>query len=145
SGENTQAFSHLVVSPNNARATLKAFIQGARHRLCVYNQEYKDDSINTLILEAKQRGVDVQVLGAQDNGNEPALKKFREAGIPARELTKYYLHAKAIVADDRVFIGSQNFSTEALDDNRELGKLIDDPELVQQLVHTFESDFASTT
>ena len=55
-------------------------------------------------------------------------------------LRKHYLHAKAIVSDDRAYIGSQNFTNGGLRNNRELGEIFDDHDLVTKLVSTFESD-----
>jgi len=136
----TQPFPHLVVSPNNARETLEK----------LYNQEFRDPSIIALLIAAKKRKVDVRVLAAHPlNGeadkNQPALQQFTAAGIPAKELARYYVHAKVIIADDQAFVGSQNFSTAALQSNRELGGIFDAPEFVQQLVQTFQGDFASTS
>lgn len=146
----TQPFPHLVVTPNNARDSLEKLITGAHTRLYVYNQEFLDPSIIALLIAAKKRKVDVRVLAAhplpgEADKNQPALQQFTSAGIPAKELTRYYLHAKVIIADDQAFVGSQNFSTAALQSNRELGGILDAPEIVQQLVQTFQGDFASTS
>jgi len=54
-----------------------------------------------------------------------------------------YLHAKAIVADGHTaFVGSQNFSTSSLDDNRELGIITNDRPVVEPVGATLASDFA---
>lgn len=144
----TQPFAHLVVSPNNARDSLTKLITGAHTRLYVYNQEFLDPSIISLLIAAKKRKVDVRVLAAyampgEADKNQPALQQFTAAGIPAKELARYYVHAKVIIADDQAFVGSQNFSKAALQSNRELGGIFDAPEFVQQLVQTFQGDFAS--
>jgi len=89
----------------------------------------------------------VQVLAAHPqsgtDGNAWALKKLQAAGITASEMTTDYLHAKAMVADDRAFVGSQNFSDNAMFKNRELGDLIDDPAAVGQLRQWFLDDQAA--
>lgn len=141
-------FKNLVVTPENANARILSFIDGAKSKLLVYNQELHDPTIVQHLIAAKQRGVDVQVLVAAphgQDGNKPALDQLAAAGIPAHELTKYYLHAKAMVADNQAFIGSQNFSSGGLQNNRELGEIVDDPAIVQQLTQTFLNDAATTT
>jgi phosphatidylserine/phosphatidylglycerophosphate/cardiolipin synthase-like enzyme len=72
--------------------------------------------------------------------NAIAIQQFRAAGIPAIELTSLYVHGKGIVADDRVYLGSQNFSTGGLQTNREFGEIIDDPVLANQVATTFATD-----
>jgi phosphatidylserine/phosphatidylglycerophosphate/cardiolipin synthase-like enzyme len=57
-----------------------------------------------------------------------------------------YVHAKAMVADGAVaFLGSQNFSTGSLDDNRELGVITTDPAVVDTTGQVLASDFAGAT
>jgi phosphatidylserine/phosphatidylglycerophosphate/cardiolipin synthase-like enzyme len=115
----------------------------------VYNQEFFDPAINQKILAAKQRGVNVQVIAGnpkkffganRTDKNAIAVKQFKDAGIPAIELKSLYVHAKAIVADNKLFLGSQNFSTGGLKTNREVGEIIDDPGLANQLAATFAAD-----
>ncbi|HLL51444.1 MAG TPA: phospholipase D-like domain-containing protein, partial [Thermomicrobiales bacterium] len=58
----------------------------------------------------------------------------------------HYIHAKIIVADgERAFVGSQNLSATSLDQNRELGIIVDDPVNLARLMRTFEADFRSAT
>ncbi len=43
------------------------------------------------------------------------------------------------------FVGSQNFSTSSLDDNRELGIVTADPPLVEGVARTLASDLAAAS
>lgn len=142
-------FQNLVVSPDNGDAKLLDFIDGAKQSLQVYNQELADSTILEHLIAAKQRGVDVQVLTAHPESgpdrNADAIKKLQAAGIDAKEMTNNYLHAKAMVADDRAFVGSQNFSFNAMLKNRELGEIIDDPNVVGQLRQWFMDDEAANS
>lgn len=59
-------------------------------------------------------------------------------------------HAKAIVADDgtssaKVFLGSENFSDNSLNHNRELGLIIGDSAVISGVESAFNSDFAAGT
>jgi phosphatidylserine/phosphatidylglycerophosphate/cardiolipin synthase-like enzyme len=61
-----------------------------------------------------------------------------------REIKKPYVHAKAIIVDDRwAFVGSENISTSSLDNNRELGVLVNDQDSLSRLSSTFEQDWAA--
>ena len=46
----------------------------------------------------------------------------------------------AFTADDKAFVGSQNFTNGGLNNNRELGEILDDADGVKKLVETFKSD-----
>jgi len=61
-----------------------------------------------------------------------------------------YIHAKVIVADGgsesaRAFVGSENFSTASLGENRELGIVIQDQKIIAQLMKTFAADWRDAT
>src|SRR5205807_1087824 len=53
-------------------------------------------------------------------------------------------HAKAIVADDNAFIGSQNFTGGGLFNNREFGEITNDAGVVKQLSDLFTKDLKTT-
>jgi len=136
----------LVVTPDNADDTIGAFIDGAKKRLYLYNQSLSDADYITKIIAAKKRGVDVRVLlgyqpafGGQPP-NAPAISQLTAAGIDAQYLKKHYLHAKAIVADGEVYLGSQNFTNGGLRNNREMGEILSDATSVSTVVTTFEAD-----
>ncbi len=51
-----------------------------------------------------------------------SIAQVKAAGIPIVKLTTPYVHAKAIVADGTVaYVGSENFTVNSLDSNREIG------------------------
>ena len=139
--------SQLVVTPDNANARITGLVDGAKKRLTVYNQSLKDDDLVQRLIDAKKRGVVVRVLlgyqppfGGNPPDNQGALDRLTAAGIEAGYLKLHYLHAKAIVADDQVFLGSQNFTNGGMLNNRELGEILSDATAVALVQQTFESD-----
>jgi cardiolipin synthase len=143
---NASGVPDLVVTPDNADETIGALIDSAKTRLYVYNQSLSDSDFTTRIIAAKKRGVDVRVLlGYQpafggSPPNAPAIAALTAAGIDAQYLKKHYLHAKAIVADSEVYLGSQNFTNGGLRNNREMGEILSDATSVSTVVTTFEAD-----
>ena len=140
-------FQNLVVTPDDANTKLLALIDSAKTRLFVDNQEMEDSTVIQHLIAAKQRGVDVEVLCASPvsktakDKNGPAVAQLQAAGVKALEVSHYYMHAKAIIADDQAFIGSQNFSTNGMKRNRELGDLFDQADVVTQLASMFQTDY----
>ena len=142
-------FGDTVVTPDNADESITGLVDGAQRRLFVYNQSLDDADLVSRLVAAKKRGVDVRVLlGYQPSFGAPSktalsLKTLQAAGIQASFLKSHYLHGKGIVADDRVYLGSQNFTNGGLRTNREFGEILDDPAVVKTVVTTFTADLAN--
>lgn len=126
--------SDLVISPENARQRLTRFIRKARRELMIYDSNLSDDE---MIQELKKRagsGVRVRILGNLE-------KKWRGKDLKLKEPHRR-LHVRAMVRDGRrAFIGSQSLRRLDLDERREVGLVIRDPEIVGQLVRLFEYDW----
>ena len=114
----------LLWSPGSEKA-LVALIGSARHRLLVENEEMGAAPIIAALQSAARRGVQVEVVMTESSEWDSALNSLLQAGVHVRTYAydaPLYIHAKAISVDGRrVFVGSENFSTESLDYNRELG------------------------
>jgi phosphatidylserine/phosphatidylglycerophosphate/cardiolipin synthase-like enzyme len=142
-------FGDTVVTPDNADESITGLVDGAKKRLFVYNQSLDDADLVSRLVAAKKRGVDVRVLlGYQPSFGAPSktansLKALQAAGIQASFLKSHYLHGKSIVSDDRVYVGSQNFTNGGLRTNREFGEILDDPAVVKTVATTFAADMAN--
>lgn len=134
----------LVWSPGAAGATL-AIIAQASSTLDIYNEEMADPRVTQALEQAAARGVSVRVDMTYDTNWKSAFNNLVQHGVLVRtyaSTAKFYIHAKVIVADQKeAFIGSQNFSSQSLDQNRELGILIDKPDIVSELEATFNQDW----
>ena len=127
--------SHLVVSPENARAMLSAFITGAKKDLAIYDLKVQDPSIIKLLKERAAKGVRVRVIGDM-KGKDPGIEERRP---PVR------LHVRAIVRDGAsAFVGSQSLRKDELENRREVGLIINNPAVARKLMQVFESDWADT-
>jgi phosphatidylserine/phosphatidylglycerophosphate/cardiolipin synthase-like enzyme len=126
----------LIVSPENARSRLSAFIKAARRELLIYDPRLTDPLMIRLLQERARKGVDVRILGRLGKRGE---------GLRAARLPGLRLHARAIVRDaSRAFLGSQSLRKAELDDRREVGIVTRDPRAVRRLKAVFESDWAGT-
>lgn len=136
---------NLVVSPDNARARLQAFITGARTTLLVEDEEMYDMESESALIAAAQHGVTVELILPQPNsstGSSPDVARLLQGGVHIRYIGTVYMHAKMLIADgSRAFVGSENFSANSLDDNRELGLLIADESVIGALNQTFQQDW----
>lgn len=128
--------SNLVISPDNARLTLSAFIKGARRELAIYDAKVHDPGMIKLLKERAAKGVKVRVLGNV---------KGKDGGIDTRQLATMRLHVRAIVRDGtRAFVGSQSLRKDELENRREVGLIITNPTVARKLLQIFEADWADS-
>ncbi|WP_406503530.1 phospholipase D-like domain-containing protein [Streptomyces sp. NBC_00212] len=140
----------LVWSPTDSQSRLLALVNGAQHSLDVQEEEFGDAAlVNAVVADAK-RGVTVRVVAEnQSSQYSKQLKQVIAAGGKVATFsssTGYYIHAKAIVADygtsfAKVFAGSENFSDNSLNHNRELGLIVSDSAVVSGIEKAFNADF----
>ncbi len=139
------AGSDLLWSPGS-EPDLVGLIDSARKQLLVENEEMDSTDIIEALEQAARRGVDVVVVMTDESRWTQAFDQLTEAGVHVdtyAENAPLYIHAKVIVADSSVaFVGSQNFSTASLDDNRELGLVTRDPPVVAALAAQLQADAA---
>lgn len=142
----TLSDTDLVLSPVNSRSDFTALINKAQTSLKIEAEEMQDTSVEQAIVNAEARGVNVQViLPSDDTSNSSGISTLKAGGVSVYEDTNYYMHAKLIIADGtEAFVGSENISTNSLDDNRELGILISKASVISTLATTFSSDLTNS-
>jgi cardiolipin synthase len=139
---------NLVVSPINSRNDFTTLINSARGTLLIEAEEMNDSDIEQALANAAQRGVQVAVIlpaaqSASGDSNSQGIAAIKQGGVQVREDPQLYMHAKIIIVDGRTaFVGSENISTQSLDQNRELGIIISDSSVLNKLQTTFQSDWS---
>lgn len=132
----TPANGRLVVSPENARAALAEFIEGAGKQLLIYDSKITDRPMIRLLQARAKQGVDVRVLGKVGKTAE---------GIEARKMPGMRLHVRAMVRDgNAAFVGSQSLRKLELDGRREVGVIVGDTAVARRMQEVFEADWLAT-
>jgi len=125
----------LVVSPENARSRLHAFLRKARTTLDIYDPRVADDEMLALLERKASRGVRIRIIGAIE-------KKWEKGGFAAVAPLRGRLHVRAIVRDGtRAFIGSQSLRKLELDERREVGIIIRERKMVRRVEKVFNADW----
>jgi len=138
------ATSDIIASPNNSRAALTTLLTNATKTINMEVENIDDKALITLLSD-KAKTQTVRLIAptlSQIASNAPTLQKLSSAGVQVRTISSPYMHAKLIVTDDaKAYVGSINFSTQSLDENRELGIILTQTESIQKLTTTFETDW----
>jgi cardiolipin synthase len=148
SGSNPAATGKLVLSPINSREVLTDLIDGADQTLDIYLEVLRDPEAIDRLAEAEDRGVQVRIIVSPDRDPvaQEILSDLVDRGAEVRFISDPYIHAKAIVVDgERAFIGSQNFTATSMDENREIGLLVEDRPMLDRLHTIFDADFAAAS
>lgn len=138
--------THLILSPINSRSALTTLIKSARKSIEIEMEYIEDEEIvNLLTQRAKDVSVDLIVpTFSQFPANKEAVGRLVEGGAEVRNVSSPYIHAKMILIDDKkAYVGSINFSTQSMDENRELGIMVTQTESIEEINNTFSSDWES--
>ncbi len=149
----TSLNGNLVLSPQgasnpDARQRLVALVDSAKSTLDVEVQSISDTGLVDAIVAAQKAGVKTRLVIDGNFSPSPsqveAVTKMKAAGIPIRSLKTPDIHAKTIVVDGTYsFVGSQNFTSNALFNNREVGLIIDSATEAAKITAAIEKDFAA--
>jgi cardiolipin synthase len=126
-----------------------ATFTGVRERLWITTAYFApDDVLLDRLCEAAGRGVDVRILVNGPHVDKEVVRetgqrhygKLLEAGVRIFEYQQTMLHAKVMIADGWVNIGSSNLEHRSLGLDDELIVAFDDPGLVGELARHFAED-----
>jgi len=141
---------NLVVSPVNSRSAFISLIGSAHHTLLIEAEEMQDSSIESALISAARHSVKVEVIlppssSSSGSSNDQGIATISQAGVQVREDPRLYMHAKIIIVDGKkAFVGSENISSQSLDENRELGIIVSDAGVLSKLASTFQTDWGDS-
>lgn len=141
----------LVISPNNSRKKLLKLIDSAKQSVMIQIEFLSDPEVAQHLGARAKKGVDVKVLGAyyepdpvtgRDSCGD-TVKLLNGVGVTNVRFSKNLkMHAKMIIADGaRAYVGSENLTSNSLDNNREVGIILQDKALVATLAGNAAKDW----
>jgi cardiolipin synthase len=149
------AADSLIWSPNLAETALVNFINSAKHTLLVENEEMSNSNIVTALSNQAKAGIAVTVIMTNDdNDYESEYETLTKAGVKVYTYvdndSTLYIHAKVMsldygYSDENAYIGSINFSTASMTENRELGQTTQNSTVLKSLYNTLVSDYQGGT
>src|SRR5262249_14816770 len=141
-----------ILTPDNYVDHVLPLIEGAKKTLYFINQSLTvhdldpDDMesvlgklTHALLEKAKAKGMDVRIILRDISGVDRELSALQRLGFPMTAIkVQPALHTKGIVADgQRVLVGSQNWSFQGVDTNRDASLLFDNPKIAKYFEDSF--------
>ena len=140
---------NLLVSPVSMRDGLVTLLGKATKTVDFEVEELGDASITTAFCDAAKAGATIRGVLAditESKTEQKAVTALKACGVDMRTLKKPYIHAKAIVVDGKeMYVGSANFSTVSLSQNRELGLVSSAASTIAPVATTLAADIAAST
>ncbi|WP_034269622.1 phospholipase D-like domain-containing protein [Actinospica robiniae] len=143
----------LLWSPTTATTKLLSIINGATKTLDIEEEEFSSSTLVNAVVARAKAGVKVRVVVEYPADYSSEVSEIKAAGgtvVGYSSSTGYYIHAKAVVADyglstAAVEVGSMNWTSNSLSDNRELGILVKDTGVEGVIETQFDADYAGGT
>lgn len=138
---------HLLVSPNSSRHALTTLLLNSKNTVAIEMEVISDKEIvDDLCSDAKKMKVRIILPSfSQVSANRNEAQTLMQCGANIKTLSSPYIHGKMILTDTTAYVGSINLTTESMDDNRELGIIVTQPDIIQTLSTTFENDWDKAT
>jgi phosphatidylserine/phosphatidylglycerophosphate/cardiolipin synthase-like enzyme len=144
---------NLLWSPTDSESQLVNVINSATTSLDIEEEEFSDPAVINAIVAQAQAGVTVRIVLEDPADYSSEVSEVEAAGatvVGYSSSTGFYIHAKAIVADyglstQEVEAGSMNITSNSLNDNRELGIILNDSGVASVIENAFNSDYAGGT
>jgi phosphatidylserine/phosphatidylglycerophosphate/cardiolipin synthase-like enzyme len=135
----------VLAAPTTTRPALAAAITRARRTISIETEEVSDVAIVAALVDARARGCAVSIAlpgaGASPATND-AARRLAAAAVVVRFVDVPAVHAKAVVADDWLYVGSANLTSASLDTNREVGLGLTDAAALRLVASTIAGDLA---
>jgi len=135
----------VLASPTSSRPALAAALTRAARTVAVEMEELSDADLVAALAAAPARGCAVSVVlpgSGASVATDAAARALAAAGVAVRLLYAPQVHAKAVVADGWLYVGSANLTAASLDANREVGLALTDPAAVRLVAGTIADDLA---
>ena len=135
----------LVISPKCPREQFMGILGSAKESIYVYAETLDDYEIEALLVKKDKEWADVKILLWDINkikSNKEPLERLQKLWINIIAPKKPYIHAKALFIDWKIaYVGSINFSTNSIENNREIWMIFKNDIIVDKLKNEFLTIF----
>lgn len=134
--------------------TMQIILRSCHKRLYITTGYFQpDEAARQLLMAAVERGVEVIILHTDEahtdkwfahRAGQAVYQELLQAGVKIMEYQTTMLHAKVIIADDVILVGSANFNQRSMRHDEEVILTSSDEKLVATLAEDFKQDCAQS-
>lgn len=133
----------VYVSPIDARKKIEWALYASTKSIQIFAASLSDDALLDILREKQGAWVLVQVCLPYETGQErqSLTQAFKSQKIDFKQAKSPHIHAKTILIDNQIlFIWSENFTKNSLDQNREIGLILQESYFIQKYKETILKD-----
>jgi phosphatidylserine/phosphatidylglycerophosphate/cardiolipin synthase-like enzyme len=137
--------ARVLASPSGTRPALARALAGATRSILVEVEELSDRAAVDALVAARARGCAVAAVlpgYGRSAATDAAARRLAAGGVTVRLVDAPTIHAKALLADEWLYLGSANLTTASLDANREVGLALTDGAALALVGSTITDDLA---
>jgi len=134
---------NLVLSPDYSRSKITDLVQSAEDTIDFYFPYIADDAFQDVLFNLTESWLTIRWIVDKTfyKENPDIISLYDKKWIELRQINSWKLHAKSIIVDQKIaYIWSINFSTYSFDENREIGLILTDKNIINSLLKVFNSD-----
>lgn len=135
----------LVISPNCPREQFIKTLKLAKKEILIFAQTFDDDEIINILKNKLKEKVNIKILLwdiKKIKSNISFYDEMKKNWAQILSPTKPYIHAKSFLVDwELLYIGSINFSTNSINNNREVWLIFKNKDLTKKFKTEFEALF----
>lgn len=129
---------NLLICNINCREWIEQLLHFAKESIWIETQYITDTSIKNILWE--KNNLDIKIIVSDTDSNTKIKQYFGTKII--KLIKKPYIHAKMILIDQEyLLLWSMNLSDNSLDNNREVGIIITDKNIIQNFIWQFKKDW----
>ncbi|EKE29654.1 MAG: hypothetical protein ACD_2C00130G0005 [uncultured bacterium (gcode 4)] len=137
----------LGISPSCPRSQFMNSLTSAKKSIYIYAETFDDPAIEALLIQKDKEWVDVRVLLGdvkKIKSNSAPLTRLKSSWINIIAPKKPYIHAKVFIIDWKfAYVWSINFSTNSIENNREIWIIFKNDSIIGKLQNEFLTNFSN--
>ena len=131
---------NMLVSPRYSREKIQYFLNSSKKNIDMYIPYLEDESIKNILLKKQSQGINIRIITSPSEKEDAFLLDIQKKWAHIT-FSKKTIHAKSFLIDNNyLYIGSINFSASSMDQNREIGIILKEKEIISQFQKVFKSD-----
>ncbi|MDD2487557.1 MAG: phospholipase D-like domain-containing protein [Candidatus Gracilibacteria bacterium] len=136
--------ANVITSPFCSRFAFEKTLNQAKSSIYIYAQQIKDPSLEKILKSKAEQGIKISMILADPkkvSSNQNIIDDFKKTdNVSIYIPKKSYVHAKVFIIDNEtIYIGSINFTSNSMDNNREVGFIFNDKENADNLIRQFNN------
>ena len=136
---------NIIYSPSSSRKKISTLLSEAKQEIQMYFQYIQDQSFIDQLMALNEKWIEIHIILPENQQNENNIQQLIQKWINIKFHQKNKIHSKAILIDKTyLYIWSINCSYNSIEDNREIGILLKNKNIIDDFYEVFIQDIKNS-